>query len=56
MPKQEGDGLTSSAGLMRYFDEESANTPMIGPKQIIAFSAVLGVLILALNLYYGLWP
>ncbi|WGI17363.1 preprotein translocase subunit Sec61beta [Methanonatronarchaeum sp. AMET-Sl] len=56
MVKQQGDGLTSSAGLMRYFDEESTETPIIGPKQIMVFSAVLGVLILSLNLYYGLWP
>ncbi|PTD93380.1 preprotein translocase subunit Sec61beta [archaeon SCG-AAA382B04] len=56
MSKQEGSGLTSSAGLMRYFEEEDKETPKISPKQVIVFGIAIGAIILGLNVYYGLWP
>ncbi|OKY77676.1 MAG: Preprotein translocase subunit Sec61beta [Candidatus Methanohalarchaeum thermophilum] len=56
MSKQKGSGLTSSAGLMRYFEEEGQDTPKFSPKSVIIFGALIGVVILSLNIYYGLWP
>ncbi len=53
---KEGSGLTSSAGLMRYFEEEEEGTPKISPKSIIFFGVIIGVIVLGLNVYYGLWP
>lgn len=54
--KSDGSGLTSSAGLMRYFEEEGKGNPKIDPKSVLLFGVVIGVVILGLNIYYGLWP
>ncbi|MDF2954682.1 MAG: Preprotein translocase subunit SecG [Candidatus Alkanophagales archaeon MCA70_species_2] len=51
----ERSGLVSSAGLMRYFDvEESAIK--ISPKAIVLIGILIGVVVLALEIYYGVWP
>ncbi|RJS83287.1 preprotein translocase subunit Sec61beta [Methanophagales archaeon] len=48
-------GLMSSAGLMRYYDvEESA--VKFSPKAVVFISVALAVLILGLELYFGVWP
>ncbi|AEA47044.1 preprotein translocase subunit Sec61beta [Archaeoglobus veneficus] len=47
--------LMSSAGIMRYFEEEKTQVK-ISPKSILAFGFVIGALIIVLNAYYGLWP
>ncbi len=48
-------GLMSSAGLMRYYDvEESA--VKFSPKAVVLISVALAVLILGLELYFGVWP
>jgi preprotein translocase subunit Sec61beta len=41
----------SSAGLVRYFDSEENKGIRIDPKTVIAFSAMLGVLVLLLNAF-----
>jgi preprotein translocase subunit Sec61beta len=51
MSSNDGSGLMSSAGLVRYFDSEKNKGITIDPKTIIAFSALLGVLILTLNAF-----
>lgn len=56
MAKQQGSGLTSSAGLMRYFDEEEKDTPKLDPKSVIVFGVIMGAIALGLNFYYGIWP
>ncbi len=56
MVKDSGSGLSSSAGLMRYFEEEGEGTPKLSPKKIMAFGLVIGILVLSMNIYYGLWP
>ena len=48
---QGGGGLMSSAGLVRYFDSEENKGIRIDPKTVIAFSAMLGVLVLLLNAF-----
>jgi len=56
-PKKESKetGLISSAGLMRYYNIKDSNIE-ITPKAVIIISLLLGVLVLILNAYYGLWP
>ena len=45
--------LMSSAGIMRYFEEEKTQIK-ISPKSVFAFGIVIGAVIFVLNLYYGL--
>lgn len=47
--------LMSSAGIMRYFEEEKTKIK-ISPKTVMAAGILTGVLIILLNAYYGLWP
>jgi preprotein translocase subunit Sec61beta len=50
MSSDDGSGLMSSAGLVRYFDAEDSNAINIDPKTIVAFGALFGVLVLVLNI------
>lgn len=53
--RSEERGLMSSAGLMRYYDvEESA--VKLSPKTILLIGVVIGVVVLGLEIYYGVWP
>jgi len=48
-------GLMSSAGLIRYYDvEESA--VKFSPKTVLLIGVFIGVMILGLEIYYGVWP
>jgi preprotein translocase subunit Sec61beta len=49
MSSNDGGGLMSSAGLVRYFDAEDRNAIRIDPKTIIAFGAMFGFLVLVLR-------
>jgi preprotein translocase subunit Sec61beta len=49
MSSSDGGGLMSSAGLVRYFDAEDRNAIKIDPKTVVAFGAMVGILILMLN-------
>ncbi len=51
----EAPPLMSSAGIMRYFEEEKAQIK-ISPKSVVIFGLVMGILVTILNAYYGLWP
>lgn len=53
--KSDSAPLQSSAGIMRYFEEERSTVKM-PPKSVLLFGLVIGVLVIALNAYYGLWP
>ncbi len=58
MPKREKvrtPPLMSSAGIMRYFEEERTQI-RISPKSVLVFGLTIGVLVIILNIYYGLWP
>ncbi|RXK46324.1 preprotein translocase subunit Sec61beta [Halorientalis pallida] len=50
MSSNDGGGLMSSAGLVRYFDAEDKNAIRIDPKTVVAFGAFFGVLVQILNL------
>ncbi len=47
--------LMSSAGIMRYFEEEKAQIK-ISPKSVVAFGLATGFIVILLNAFYGLWP
>ncbi len=49
MSSNDGGGLMSSAGLVRYFDAEDTNAVRIDPKTIVAFGAFFGAMVLVLN-------
>jgi len=51
MSSNDGGGLMSSAGLVRYFDAEDQNTIRIDPRTIVAFGAMFGFLVLILNTF-----
>ncbi len=53
--KNEGSGLQSSAGLMRYFEADDTSIK-IDPKMVVGACLGAGALVLALNIAYGLWP
>ncbi len=53
--KKESSGLVSSAGLMRYYDSEETAI-LLDPKTVVSIAIVIGIAVLALNAYYGLWP
>ncbi|ADC66381.1 Sec61beta family protein [Ferroglobus placidus DSM 10642] len=53
--KERAPPLMSSAGIMRYFEEEKTQI-RISPKSVIAFGFVIGAVVIFLNVYYGLWP
>ncbi|WP_136716687.1 preprotein translocase subunit Sec61beta [Halorientalis salina] len=50
MSSNDGGGLMSSAGLVRYFDAEDNNAIRIDPRTVFATGAFLGFGILILNL------
>ncbi|WP_135661993.1 preprotein translocase subunit Sec61beta [Halorhabdus rudnickae] len=50
MSSNDGGGLMSSAGLVRYFDAEDSNAIRFDPKTVVAFGALFGVLVLVLNI------
>jgi preprotein translocase subunit Sec61beta len=49
MSSNDGGGLMSSAGLVRYFDAEDKNTIRFDPRSVVAFGVLLGAMILLLN-------
>ncbi len=53
--KNEGSGLMSSAGLMRYFEADDTAIKL-DPKMVIGVGAGAGVFIMALNIAFRLWP
>ncbi len=53
--RREERGLMSSAGLMRYYDvEESAIK--LPPRAVLIFGVALGVTVLGLEIFFGIWP
>jgi preprotein translocase subunit Sec61beta len=53
--KKSQSGLMSSAGLMRYYEVDKSAIA-ISPKTVLVIGLVVGVIVLALNAYYGVWP
>lgn len=53
--KSESSGLMSSAGLMRYFDADETKI-YLDPKTVITIGIIAAIVVLGLNIQYGLWP
>jgi len=53
--KETKSGLTSAAGLMRYYEADKSAIA-IDPKTVLMVSLVAAVVVLVLNAYYGVWP
>jgi preprotein translocase subunit Sec61beta len=53
--KSDNSGLMSSAGLMRYFEADDTAIKL-DPKMVIGGCIAAGVVILGLNIAFGLWP
>ena len=53
--KERGSGLVSSAGLMRYYESEEVAIK-ISPRTVVLITLMIGVLALALNVFYGRFP
>lgn len=53
--KSDSPPLQSSAGIMRYFEEERSQIK-VPPKSILLLGVAIGILVTGLNAYYGLWP
>ncbi|MBP1908093.1 preprotein translocase subunit Sec61beta [Methanolobus bombayensis] len=50
-----GNGLMSSAGLMRYYEADK-KAIHIDPKTVVAIGVVVGLAILILDANFGMWP
>jgi preprotein translocase subunit Sec61beta len=53
--KDEGSGLQSSAGLMRYFEADDTAIKL-SPKMVLGVCIASGVIVMVLNIAFGLWP
>ena len=53
--KNEGSGLQSSAGLMRYFEADDTSIKF-HPKMVVGVCIGVGIAIMGLNITFGLWP
>ncbi|MFB6235508.1 MAG: preprotein translocase subunit Sec61beta [Halopenitus sp.] len=50
---QNSGGLMSSAGLVRYFENEDRNAIQIDPKTVVAFCLLFGVFVQITSLIVG---
>ena len=55
MAKQKGNGLQSSAGLMRYYDADKKSIA-IKPMHILVAGVLIAFLVLLISYFYGTWP
>lgn len=53
--KSSGNGLMSSAGLMRYYEADK-KAIHVNPKTIMIAGVVIGLIILILDANFGMWP
>jgi Sec61beta family. len=53
--KSSGNGLMSSAGLMRYYEADK-KAIHVNPKTVITVGIVIGIAILILDANFGMWP
>jgi Preprotein translocase subunit Sec61beta len=55
MAKQKGNGLQSSAGLMRYYDADKKSIA-IKPVHVLVTGVVVALLVILISYFYGTWP
>jgi preprotein translocase subunit Sec61beta len=54
MAKKQGGRLLSSAGLVNYYESEDRRAVHISPITVMAVASAIGIIILVLNVMYGL--
>jgi preprotein translocase subunit Sec61beta len=54
MAKKQGGRLLSSAGLVNYYESEDRRAVHISPIWVMAVAAAIGIIIMVLNIVYGL--
>jgi preprotein translocase subunit Sec61beta len=54
MAKKQGGRLLSSAGLVNYYESEDRRAIHISPVTVMAVAAVIGIIILTVDIMYGL--
>jgi len=52
MAKKQGGRLLSSAGLVNYYESEDRRAVHISPIAVMVGAAVIGIIILALNIVF----
>ena len=55
MAKQKGNGLQSSAGLMRYFDADK-KAITFKPIYVLVAGVFIALFVLIVSYFYGTWP
>jgi len=55
MAKQKGNGLQSSAGLMRYYDADKKSIA-IKPLYVLIAGVAIALLVILISYFYGTWP
>ncbi|MDD1696449.1 MAG: preprotein translocase subunit Sec61beta [Methanoregula sp.] len=53
MAKKQGGRLLSSAGLVNYYESEDRRAIHISPVTVMVVAAVIGIIILILDIVYG---
>jgi preprotein translocase subunit Sec61beta len=53
MAKKQGGRLLSSAGLVNYYESEDRRAIHISPVTVMVVAAVVGIIILILDIVYG---
>jgi preprotein translocase subunit Sec61beta len=53
MAKKQGGRLLSSAGLVNYYESEDRRAIHISPVTVMVVAAVVGLIILILDIVYG---
>jgi preprotein translocase subunit Sec61beta len=53
MAKKQGGRLLSSAGLVNYYESEDRRAIHISPITVMVVAAVVGIIILILDIAYG---
>jgi len=53
--RSDNSGLQSSAGLMRYFEADDTSIKL-DPKMVVGACVGAGLVVMALNIAFGLWP
>jgi preprotein translocase subunit Sec61beta len=56
MAKKQGGRLLSSAGLVNYYESEDRRAIHISPITVMVVAAVVGIIILILDIVYGTHP
>lgn len=50
--KNQGPGIQSAAGLIRYFDSEEETNIKIAPSAVLIFSAIVGIAAICVRVFW----